>query len=264
MNSGPNKRINRSAHNGLVRLLSGLTCAPGYACRSAATIGARMNKLLPLLVLMLLVPGLSSGLSLAQSTVSKGPESTYFGVYKPRAPRSFADLPAPLQETLRTHLIERLGAEVFSRLEFSGGQVVNFDELFRLEPEARNWKWRIFTYGLTFKLSNPALGIKAYHARILLGQNGEVIQEIDLPRSASDPAKARLVSLNSARRIARTRGFPSRGVDVSLFYRSDLDSLVWSFAYKLRGDRYTWVERELQVNAHTGEVILQGDSDRFF
>jgi uncharacterized membrane protein YkoI len=197
-------------------------------------------------------------------SVTKGPESTDFGKYKPKEPKSLDELPDPIKTKLVMHLKNRLGDAFYSKLEFSGGQVVDFEELRRVEPESRNYKWKPFAYGLTFNLSEPEKGIKAYHARILLDSDGSIMQEIDLPEIARHPEKAQIISLAEAKEIAAKHKFSLTRARVELSYNSEIDSLVWTLEYKLKGDRYVWVDRVIRIEAQSGKVLSLGNAERFF
>jgi len=199
-----------------------------------------------------------------QRSVPKGPESTYFGNYKPREPKSLNELPDEIRRKIEDHLKSRLGAEFYSKLRLSGGQIVDFNELYRVEPDARNYKWKIFAYSLNFILSEPKKGIKAYHARILLDSDGSILREIDLPQIARNFEKANVISLAAARKIAAKHKFPLNRANAQISYDSEKDSLVWTLEYKLRGDKYVWVDRIIRIDAHSGEIISVGDAERFY
>lgn len=202
--------------------------------------------------------------SYAQRSITKSSLTTNFGKYKPREPISLNELPKAVRQRLEAHLTERLGAEFYSKLKLSGGQIVDFDELYRVEPDARNYKWTVFAYGLSFMFSEPKQGLKAYHARILLDAAGNVLEEIDLPEIAKHPEKATLISLAAARKLAAKNGFPLDKTRVEIYYDRELGSLIWELEYKLKGNMYVWVDRSIRIDAHTGRVIGQGDAEKFF
>jgi len=214
-----------------------------------------------IVILVLLVPYYQT---YGQRSISKGPESTYFGYYKPREPTSLNELPDAIRRRVEEHLKARLGDEFYSKLRLSGGQIVDFSELYRVEPEARNYKWKIFAYSLNFLLAEPKKGIKAYHARILLDSDGNTLQEVDLPWIAMHPEKASIISLGEARRIAAKHKFPLSRSNVEISYNTERDSLVWTLEYKLKGSRYSWVDRIIRINAHSGEVISIGNAERSY
>jgi uncharacterized membrane protein YkoI len=215
-----------------------------------------------LIILLLLIAPCHQ--AYAQRSVSKGPESTYFGNYKPREPKSLNELPEKIREKVENHLKARLGDEFYSKLQLSGGQIVNFDDLYRIEPDARNYKWTIFAYSLNFLLAEPKKGIKAYHARILLDSEGNILREIDLPQISKNPEKANIISLAEVRKIAAKQKFPLKRTNAEISYDAERDSLIWTLEYKLKGDKYVWVDRIIRIDAHSGEVISVGDAERFY
>lgn len=215
-----------------------------------------------LIILLLLIAPCCQ--TYAQRSVSKGPESTSFGNYEPREPKSLSDLPEKIREKVENHLKSRLGDVFYSKLKLSSGQIVNFDDLYRVEPDARNYKWEIFAYSLNFLLAEPKKGIKAYHARILLASEGNIIREIDLPHISKNPDKANIISLTEARKIAAKQKFPLNRTNVEISYDTERDSLVWTLQYKLKGDKYVWVDRIMSIDAHSGEVISLGDAERSY
>lgn len=199
-----------------------------------------------------------------QRSVSKGPESTSFGNYKPREPKSLNELPEEIRRKVEDHLKSRLGSEFYYKLKLSGGQIVDFSELYRVEPDAKNYKWKIFAYSLNFLLADPKKGIKAYHARILLDSDGNILQQIDLPQIAKNPEKSNIISLAEAKKIAAKHKFPLDRSNAEISYESERDSLVWTLEYKLKGDKYVWVDRSISIDAHTGKVLSVGDSEKFY
>ncbi len=215
-----------------------------------------------LIILLLLVAPCYQ--AYGQRSVSKGPESTYFGNYKPREPKSLNELPEKIRGKVENHLKARLGDAFYSKLQLSGGQIVDFDELYRVEPDAKNYKWKIFAYSLSFLLAEPKKGIKAYHARILLDPEGNILQEIDLPEIAQYPEKANIISLAEAKKVAAKNKFHLNRSNAGIAYDNERGSLVWTLEYKLKGDNYVWVDRIIRIDAHSGEVLSIGDAERFY
>ena len=84
--------------------------------------------------------------------------------YQPKNISTLDQLPTGIQVKLKEHLMVRLGREFFSKLEFSNGSVVNFDDLYRVNPGAREYRWRIFAYKIGFAFADRRLGINDCHA----------------------------------------------------------------------------------------------------
>src|SRR5688572_6110525 len=74
------------------------------------------------------------------------PSSTYLGEYKAKEVKSLDDLPDAIRAKLIAHMLNRLGPEYFSRLNVEAGQIVDFDELHRVNPRAKNYRWQVFAY----------------------------------------------------------------------------------------------------------------------
>ena len=83
-------------------------------------------------------------------SVTKYPGWTYFGLYKPPNPQSLADIPESIRLELIAHLQKRLGESFYRRLEFAGGQVVDIDDLRRIDPSSMNYRWEVPAYDLHF------------------------------------------------------------------------------------------------------------------
>jgi len=200
----------------------------------------------------------------SQDKLTVGPSSVSLGNYQAKKPQSLEELPKEIRQKLETHLKSRLGEVFYSKLKLSGGQIVDFEELYKIEPNAKNYQWKVFTYRLTFMFSEPEKGIEAFHAAIELDFGGNVIKEIELPEIAKNLQKANIFPLSEAKKIAKKKRFPLERTLIELYYNSGSDSLEWSFKYKLKGDRFVWTTRYLQINAHTGEILSIGNSKSFF
>ena len=76
--------------------------------------------------------------------ISKRAGGNSLNPYSPKSVASLEQLPPRIGKTLVTHLVARLGDEFYSRLTFRNGDVVNFDDLYRVYPEARHYQWKVF------------------------------------------------------------------------------------------------------------------------
>jgi hypothetical protein len=169
--------------------------------------------------------------------------------YSPVAISSLNDLPPGIVDKATAHLIDRLGRPFYERLRFTYGVKVNFDDLYRVSPQARNYEWKIFSYELQFAFSLPEAGISSYEADLWLDEKGAVLKEIDLPAIGQQSQKSTIVSAKDAIRIGKKRGFHASMVELA--YRKEEDSIVWRLKRR-SADGYTeW----LDISAHTGEVL---------
>ncbi len=168
--------------------------------------------------------------------------------YQPNAISGLNQLPPTINEKLAKYLVDRLGNEFLSKLEFSYGSVVNFDDLYRVNPGARDYQWQVFAFKIGFTFSDRNVGIKLYEAEVWLDKNGDIVREIDLPSVGKNPEKARLISVREAKKISNQHKFrPER---VELVYREKKDSIAWRMVRYNEGT--TWW---LYISAHSGEGL---------
>jgi hypothetical protein len=120
--------------------------------------------------------------------------------------------------------------------------------LYRVKPEAREYKWLIFTYKLEFAFSMPEFGIKEYGADIWLDGEGNVVREIDLPNIKSDPEKAKIISVKEAKKISKVNKFSFQKIELA--YREKEDSIAWRMV-RYTSDT-TW---RLDISAHNGKIL---------
>jgi hypothetical protein len=175
--------------------------------------------------------------------------------YQPRMATSLEDVPEPARGRLEAHLKQRLGEAFYSRLEVSGGQIVDFEEFHRAKPTWRNYKWEVFAYRLHFRFSLPEKGIEYYEAAISLRSDGSVIDEIELPKIAKYPERGEFVALASAIKTATAFGFDVARCDVRIEYRREEDRCVYLFRQLIREEGVRLTYRCLDVDAHTGKKI---------
>jgi hypothetical protein len=148
-----------------------------------------------------------------------------FREYRPKTIRQLDEIPPPVLSRLITHLKGRLGERFYSKLKFGWGEVINLDELYRIEPY---WKQeRVGSYDLVFYFSDRRKGLKAFHSKIVLDGDGSVIDEINLPDIANQPQKANLISVDEAMRIAARNNFVGSKIWPSFEYNAETDSFAW-------------------------------------
>lgn len=187
--------------------------------------------------------------SFAQNNYKKRVGSISFFPYSPTAINALNDLPLMIRNRVAAHLIGRLGNQFYETLRFTYGVKVDFDDLYRVNPNARSSQWKIFTYKLEFTFSLPAAGISAYEADLWLDGNGDVLKEIDLPDIAHHPEKSKIISFREAREIGKKNMFHATSIELA--YDQKADSIVWRLRRHGR-DGFTY---DLDVSAHTGAVL---------
>jgi hypothetical protein len=178
-----------------------------------------------------------------------------FGDYEPKTPQSLNELPDSIREKLDKHLVGRLGEQFYSKLKLNGGQIVNLDRLYKVNLNAKDYKWTPYSYYLCLSFQDTTKGIGLYTAKIVLDKNGNVVKEIELPDIVAHPEKANLISINSAKVIAKSNSFPSTVGNIKLQYDNDSGSLVWCFEKITKDNGLSFSTETLIIDAHTGKVL---------
>lgn len=155
----------------------------------------------------------------------------YYGAYEPRQPRSLKGFPQDIRTRLATHLRSRLGDAVLARLKYSGGQIVDLDRLYEVQPNARNFQWVVPSYLVIFAIEFGPDPAERYYASISLDAKGDVLNEIDLPRTAVDPLRLSVLPKARALEIAALHGVPIERAEATLAYSPGRDCLEWLVAY---------------------------------
>jgi hypothetical protein len=194
-------------------------------------------------------------------SVTKPPAWIQFGlVYKPRNPRSLAEIPESIRLGLLAHLQERLGESFYRRLEFTGGQIVDIDELHRVDPGSLKYQWEVPAYTLHFTFHMPEIGLESYTAQIELRKDGMVLQEIDLPDFADDPKKLNFTSLASALETAKAKGFDLDRISAEVAYDPNADDLTWRLREVSHDDVLNISFKNIDIDLHSGKVMRVYDT----
>jgi hypothetical protein len=149
-----------------------------------------------------------------------------FRSYRPRKIRSLNEVPSKVIRKLSKTLRARVGRTFYSELKFDWGEEVEFDELYKFEPD---WRGKtIAKYCLVFHFSNKSAGLKAYHFVARLNKDGELLEGISLPNISEQPNKSKFISFKKASEIANVLGFKNHS-SPGFEYFADTDSFVWVF-----------------------------------
>ena len=186
------------------------------------------------------------------------PSSVYFEVYKPKQIKSLDELPPDIKSKIENHLQARFGNNYYSKLNFLIAEIIDVDELFRVEPKFKSYQWKMHTYEFVFKYSDMKKGLSKYFARIRLDLNGDVMHEIDLPEVKKYPQKADLISVDKAIEIAKSKGFKPKKMQITILYDEDVDSLAWNISTFANEDRFTITRKVIKIDAHNGEILKEG------
>ena len=209
--------------------------------------------LLTVIALLSMHSGAKAGDARSPTYAERQTSRTYLGSYQAKELGTLDDLPAEIKTRLTAHLIDRLGPDYFDRLRLEGGQIVDFDELYRVHPQARHFRWKVFAYRIGFRISEPEKGIKEFNGYIELNSDGSVLKEIEFPAVARAPWKADFVSLASAIETAGRRGLVVAWAEIR--YLPEADILTFDLREDFPRDLVAAKVRVITVNAHTGEVV---------
>jgi len=187
-------------------------------------------------------------------TSVQGQESSVsFGNYSPKEPTTLEELPIEIRSKLNAYLIDRLGKNYLARLQFVGGQVVDFEELYRINPGAKEYKWKIFAYRLGYRISVPEKGIASYIGYVELDREGNVQREIEFPAVRRFPPKGDFVTLGTARERAIRAGMsPERA---EMLYSPQDGSLVFRLTQTTSRSSGGGIIRYIDIDAHTGALL---------
>lgn len=176
-----------------------------------------------------------------------------FSKYKAKQIKHLSELPSGIRRRLQEHLIERMGERLYRRFSFFGGQIVDWPEFRRLEPNP-GYKWKVFTYNLIFELRAPDVGITDYRAAIELDAAGDVIEMIGLPPAGRLALKAEISPLSNAYTLACTHGFDPSKTEAELRYDTEIESIVYRLTQRFRG-KDDGRDHIMDVDAHSGRLL---------
>lgn len=180
------------------------------------------------------------------------------GAYEPRSFKSLDALPANIRLKAENHLKERFGSEYYSKLAFVNGAFIDLKELYCVEPQAKNYQWKIHSYELVFRYADSTKGLKKYYARIRLDSNGDVMAEVNLPDVSRYPQKANIISVERVVEIAKERGLRPKDMNLRILYDEGVGSLVWMVSSFAGEDKYTFTDRVIRIDAHSAEILKDG------
>lgn len=187
--------------------------------------------------------------------VYKGSATPYFGGgFEPRQIESLNEIPAPIRAALERHLQQRLGNEFLANLEFSEGKSVDLEELHRVYPDSKSYRWEVFAYMFTFLVKQPHKDVE-YHAQIELRKNGTILKEIDLPALARFPERGKFISLREALETAAKHGIKTEDSEAGMDYLEREGIIVFEITQYLGKKDYTHHIKRVRINAHTGEFF---------
>jgi hypothetical protein len=143
---------------------------------------------------------------------------------------SLAQLPEKIKLTLKLMLIERLGRNIYEKLTFEDGQVVDLDNYFSSSLPSHRM---IPKYDLIFVLSDTTLGIQAYYLNVDLDSYGQLLS-INWPSKRVEEYEfASIKELHDfALQYGKKHKFNTKSMYVNLEYEKATDKLYWWITYK--------------------------------
>lgn len=185
----------------------------------------------------------------SDNLISQGCYSLSFINYYPRVPTSLNDLPENIAEKVTEYLMNRVGKENYSDFNLIGGQIIEIDVFKRRYPN-ENPKT---AYYLCFSYRNLASGISMYSSKIELNEQGEVLKDLEFPKTAE---KVELISLSEIRSSAQKDGYYKQDTtQIAMSYFSKSNRLVWKFINTVFYKDYTSLTQNIFYDAHNGEFI---------
>ena len=176
--------------------------------------------------------------------------------YQPRKIVSLGELPAGIQAKAKTELTARVGEEFLRRLHFAGGEIVDLDELHRVNPASRRFSPAVPTYLLRFDFSSPEVGIRRYTVSLVMRRDGSLLRGIDVPAVGTEPAKLGLKPLPEVSAEMARRGLIDPATTTAtVTYDRARDALVWHFEQTLPGSGPEVKTRVVDVDARSGNIV---------
>ena len=165
------------------------------------------------------------------------------------APSSLDSMNQDIVDSAKKHLIEWVGQDFYSKLNYDGGQIINSD----FEPYPM--------YNLWFSFQDTSKGINKYTTTLSMTSDGCLDHNIDLPKLVDYPEKSKIIGLKDAYNIAIDKTIDKGEIEmVDLDYVAQVLSIVWIFTFetdKGNDDGYLHV---VVIDAHSGNVLDQHKS----
>ncbi len=169
--------------------------------------------------------------------------------YKPTIVKSLADLPTYIQDSIKNHLLNKLGNDFYKLLTFESCLVIDYQELVRQDPMVLNYKWQVPKYDLGFYIIQKQTGINYCCSRMSLDSSGLVIDNIDFPSYKMNPQSTAFVDHTQIKKTAKKLGFNPDNYAIDFVD----DHIALKFT---RTKKYKYIEY-LEISAHTGQKVRQ-------
>ena len=173
--------------------------------------------------------------------------STHYSMkYSPKKIDSLHLVPISIQESVNNHLKDKLGIKFFDKLIFDYGEVINYSELVRLDPQVLNYKWKIPKYDLSFYIKEKNYGINYCCSRIVLDSLGNVIRDIEFPSFKRNNLNANFVPIDTIFSVVNKMGYSTKNHELGF----SKNHIVYIFSNTI-GSKVSYIE----ISAHTSAII---------
>jgi len=214
-----------------------------------------------------------------------------FSDYKPQVTHEFNDLPTDIRSKANLYLSKRLGPEFAKRLSFFMAQIVDERDLLNRCPTIRSgdsslvmaggsgseeqyMAWvnegirrkkalRIHAFDLHYHFEWPEKGIGSYAAAIKMDTTGRILWDIDLPTIHKHPNKAKIISLEEAKKIATANRFDLVGATSGFDYSRESDSFVWHFTRVIEFRKAVTKYERIVISADSSRVLKKYSFDAY-
>lgn len=174
--------------------------------------------------------------------------------YQPKDPYSINELPLNIQVKVKSYLLERVGKDFYKKLVLNGGEIIDIERLYAVNPSARSWESVPPIYSLCFIVWDSLKLSSSYSFILNLNQKGALLGIVELPDIKHNSTKAKIMTMNEAKKIAIANNFYDKYTNVNSCYYKKIDSIVWVFEQTEPGEG-TRNLTKLLINAHTGAII---------
>jgi len=174
--------------------------------------------------------------------------------YQPKEPYSITELPVAIQAKVKSYLSARVGKDFYKKLVLNGGQIIDIEGLYVAYPKARSWESVPPIYSLCFMVWDSLKRSTSYNFLLNLNQEGTLLGIVELPDIKHNAAKAKIITMDEAKKIALANNFYDKYTDVESSYDKKLDCIVWVFEQLEPGEGSRNLTK-LFINAHTGAIV---------
>ena len=178
---------------------------------------------------------------------SKNCGSTHYSMkYSPIKIDSLNIVPISIQESVNNHLKDKLGIKFYEKLIFDYGEIINYSELVRLDPQVLNYKWKIPKYDLSFYIKEKNYGINYCCSRIVLDSLGNVIRDIEFPSFKKNNLNAIFVPIDTIFSVVNKMGYSTKNYELGF----SKNHIVYIFS-NTNKSKVSYIE----ISAHNSVVL---------